>query len=398
MEGDALMMHEFLARHRVDLIARCRDKVAQRPTRSPTAAQLEHGIPLFLEQLIRTLKVEQSADPMHSQEISGPSGGVKPFRSEIGTTAAKHGKDLFNLGYTIDQVVHDYGDLCQSIGDLAVELNEPFEIDEFRTLNRCLDNGIADAVTEFNYERDASISVRQEAALNERLSMFAHELRNHLSTASLAFAAIKLGNVGVNGATGAVLERTLLGLKALINRSLTEVRITAGMPVQHNLFSLSDFVGELRLSASLESQSLGCTFSVGTVDPQLAIDADRDLMLSAVSNLLHNAFKFTHAHTEVQLNAYAAGDRILIDVKDHCGGLPLGDVERLFLPFIQRVDDFRGVGLGLSIARRSVETNGGIVSVRDIPGFGCVFTIDMPRHILGGEAATNVDLTPGAII
>jgi signal transduction histidine kinase len=390
------MMHEFLAAHRADLLARCRTKVAQRPTRSATDAQLEHGIPLFLEQLIRTLEVEQSLQPMHSREISGPSGGMKPFHSEIGTTAAKHGKALFNLGYTIDQVVHDYGDLCQSIGDLAVERNEPFEISEFRTLNRCLDNGIADAVTEFIYERDASISHRQELALNERLGMFAHELRNQVFTASLALTAIKLGNVGVNGATGAVLERTLLGLKTLINRSLTEVRMTAGMPVQHTLFSLFDFIAEVRLAASLEAQMTDCAFMVAAVDTTLAIDADRDLMQSAVANLLQNAFKFTHAHSEVQLNAYASGDRILIDVKDRCGGLKLDDLERLFLPFTQGVNDKRGVGLGLSIARRSVEANGGTLSVRDIPGFGCVFTIDLPRHTLVADSE-SVSLLPDTI-
>jgi signal transduction histidine kinase len=389
------MMHEFLAAHRTELLARCRAKVAQRPARSATTAQLEHGISLFLEQLIRTLQVEQTLQPMHSREISGPSGGMKPFHSEIGTTAAKHGKELFNLGYTIDQVVHDYGDLCQSIGDLAVKLNIPFEISEFRTLNRCLDNGIADAVTEFNYERDASMLNLQELALNERLGIFAHELRNQLSTASLALAAIKLGNVGVHGATGAVLERTLIGLKTLINRSLTEVRMTAGMPVQHSLFSLNGFIGEVRLAASLEAQSLDRVFTVAAVDPRLAIDADRDLMLSAVTNLLQNAFKFTRAHSEVQLNAYAAGNRILIDVKDHCGGLPAGDVERLFLPFTQSVDDQRGVGLGLSIARRSIEANGGMLSVRDIPGFGCVFTADLPRHVLDADGAETEAIALG---
>ena len=50
------------------------------------------------------------------------------------------------LGYTADQVVHDYGDLCQAITDLAFERDAPFAVDEFRTLNRCLDNAIADAV------------------------------------------------------------------------------------------------------------------------------------------------------------------------------------------------------------------------------------------------------------
>jgi signal transduction histidine kinase len=376
------MMHEFLTANRLELIDRCRAKVALRPARQATEQQLEHGIPLFLEQLIETLRMERTAEPMRSREISGPSGGGKPYLSEIGKTAAEHGRELLQLGFTIDQVVHDYGDLCQSISDLAVERQEPFEIDEFRTLNRCLDNGIADAVTEFSYRRDFIIADKQSLALNERLGIFAHEMRNFLSTATLAYSAIKVGNVGVNGATGAALERSLVGLQSVIHRSLSEVRITAGLPVQYTLFSLADFITEVRHSASLEAQFRKCVLKVAVVDPKLALDADRDLIFSAVSNLLQNAFKFTHNGTEVTLTAYATADRILIDIRDQCGGLPVGDAAKMFMPFTQADADKSGLGLGLSIAQRSIEANDGSLSVRNMPGSGCVFTIDLPRHLM----------------
>ena len=67
--------------------------------------------------------------------------------------------------------------------------------------------------------------------------------------------------------------------------------------------------------------------------------------ITAVGNLLQNAFKFTRHGTEVTLNAYAAADRILIDVEDNCGGLPTGDTERMFLPFMQGGVDKTGRGL-----------------------------------------------------
>ncbi|MDB5793647.1 MAG: putative histidine kinase [Noviherbaspirillum sp.] len=376
------MMHEFLATNRLELIDRCRAKVALRPARKVTEQQLEHGIPLFLEQLIRTLRMEQTPEPLQSREISGPAGGIKPFLSEIGKTATEHGRELLQMGFTIDQVVHDYGDLCQSIADLAYELHEPFEIDEFRTLNRCLDNGIADAVTEFSYRRDFIMADKQSHALNERLGMFANEMRNFLNTATLAFAAIKVGNVGVNGATGVALERSLAALQSVVYRSLSEVRITAGLPVQHTLFSLDDFITEIKASASLDAQFRECGFTVALVDPKLALDADRDLIFSAASNLLQNAFEFTHPHTDVTLTAYATGDRILIDVSDHCGGLRPGEQAKMFMPFVQGGSERGGLGLGLAIAQRSVEANGGTLSVRDMPGSGCVFTIDLPRHLM----------------
>ena len=173
------------------------------------------------------------------------------------------------------------------------------ETDEFRTLNRCLDNAIASAVTEFGYQRDFIIADKQANALNERLGFFAHELRNQLCTATLALSIIKDGNVGLSGATGGVLDRAWSGLGNLIDRSLAEVRMTAGLPVRHHLFSLADFIAEIKLSASLEASVKECTFTVSHVDPMLAVDVDRDLLLAATGNLLQNAFKFTHPHSEV---------------------------------------------------------------------------------------------------
>jgi len=374
------MLHEFLSENRADLIARCRVKVARRALYGDPERELDHGITVFLDQLIKTLQVEQTQDPMRSRKVSGPSGGA-PALSEMGEAAALHGKELLQHGFTIDEVVHDYGDLCQAVTDLAFELNAPIQIDEFRTLNRCLDNAIATAVMEFGYQRDFAVAEKQADALNERLGFFAHELRNQLATATLALSVIKAGNVGLAGATGAVLDRSLVGLRILIDRSLAEVRMTAGLHVERQLFSLADFIAELKLSASLEAQLHDCPLIVSMVDPRLAVAGDRDLLLAAVGNLLQNAFKFTHPHSEVTLSAYAVADRILIDVEDNCGGLPPGDAETMFRPFTQSGANKSGLGLGLSIARRSVEANDGILSVRDVPGSGCVFTIDLPRHL-----------------
>ena len=151
-------MHKFLSNNRDELIARCKAKVAQRPKRAASVRQLANGVPLFLEQLTRTLEAEEQGNVAEGVRISGPAGGDTASLSEIGVSAAAHGKQLLRLGYTFDQVVHDYGDLCQAITDLAVERDDPFSVDEFRTLNRCLDNAIADAVTEFAAQRDATVS------------------------------------------------------------------------------------------------------------------------------------------------------------------------------------------------------------------------------------------------
>ena len=356
-------------------------KVAQRPAPQSTAAELDHGITIFLDQIIKTLKAEQSEHAAESERLSGCSSGVDAALSEMGAAAKEHGRELLQHGFTIDQVVHDYGDLCQSVTDLAVELNTPISNDEFRTLNRCLDNAIAVAATEFNAQRD-NMFADKDANANLRLGFFAHELRNELNSATLALTAIKAGSVGLTGATGAVLDRSLVALRRLIDRSLSEARMTAGLPVQHRLFSVADFIAEVHLAASLEAKVNGCVLTVSYVDSRLAVDADRELLLSAVGNLLQNAFKFTHPRSEVLWKVYAMADRILIEVEDKCGGLPPGNPETMFLPFAQSGTNRSGLGLGLSLSRRSVEANEGKLRVRDIPTSGCVFTIDLPRHAM----------------
>jgi signal transduction histidine kinase len=278
-------------------------------------------------------------------------------------------------------LVHDYGDLCQSIADLAFEERIAIQVDEFRTLNRCLDNAMAYSVSEYAFEREQLVTDRGTAALHEHLGIFAHELRNLLTTALHALAAMKTGQVSLTGPTGALLTRSLMGLQRLIDRSLADVRVGAFVTPRAQLFSLGDFVADVERFVALEAQNRGCVLVVTPVHPRLAIDADREMLFSAATNLLLNAFKFTRYGTEVSLNAYGNDGRILIEVKDHCGGLPPGDPQQLFQLFTQSGDDKSGLGLGLSICRRSVEANHGSLSVRDVPGTGCVFTIDLPLHV-----------------
>lgn len=373
-------MHRFLSSNRNELIARCKRKVAERPQRQATDQQLAHGVPLFLDQLTRTLAAENDDDAATSTAISGPSGGDALALSEIGVSATAHGKELLQLGYTVDQVVHDYGDLCQAITDLAFEQNAPFAVVEFRTLNRCLDNAIADAVTEFSLQRDAQLSAQQLAGEKQRLGFLVHELRNSLGTATLAVRALELGNMAINGATGAVLKRSLSTLGLLISRATAEVRGEGHG--QRQFFSVAAFISDVELAARLDVGLKGAALEVHAVDPALAVKANRELLHAALANLLQNAFKFTHENTVVTLTAHAFGEHVHMDVEDHCGGLPAGGAARMFIPFRQNDDSRAGLGLGLSIARQSIEADHGTLTVRDVPGSGCVFTISLPRHCM----------------
>jgi signal transduction histidine kinase len=199
--------------------------------------------------------------------------------------------------------------------------------------------------------------------VNSRLGPLAHELRNHLHTATLVVAAIKAGNVGISGATAAVLDRSLIGMRGLIDQALAEVRVNARMPPRRAAIKLAQFPDNLKVSASFDALARGTPFTMAPVADNIAVYAEPEMLAAAVGNLLQNAFKFTKHRTEVRLRAHVHEDRVLIEVEDRCGGLPAGAVETMFLPFAQSSDDRTGLGLGLDISRRSVEANGGVLSV-----------------------------------
>lgn len=214
------MLHEFLTSNRQLLISRCREKAAKRFEPPELNATVDHGVPLFLQQLVATLREEQ-----HTQFRNSDSEPT-PAATEIGRAAAIHGAELLRQGFSIDQVVHDYGDVCQSVTALAVELDVPVSTDEFRTLNRCLDNAIADAVASFGSARQKSIDGQAET-LQQRLTMFTDEHRRLIDIAIQSLTAIQTGNIGTGGPTGTLLAHALAELRSLTDRTLPEIRLAS---------------------------------------------------------------------------------------------------------------------------------------------------------------------------
>ncbi len=185
----SLSLEEFIDLNRDELIRRCRAKVATRSIPLSAKAEDDNGVPRLLNQVVEELRY-------------GPS-----VTDEITKSATRHGHTLLLEGFSVGQVVHGYGDVCQSITELAVELNAPISADNFRTLNRCLDDAIAGAVTE--HARDKNLV--SDAGSQELLK---------LTTAALvAFEALQTGNVGVGGSTGGVVRRSLLAIRAIAERS-----------------------------------------------------------------------------------------------------------------------------------------------------------------------------------
>ncbi|MGO9839358.1 MAG: sensor histidine kinase [Polyangiaceae bacterium] len=349
------MLFEFIAANRDALIDLTRAKIAKRLAPRPTDLELTSGVPLFLDQVAETLR--------HAPDSTGEA-------MDLG--AAVHGAALLGRGYTVAQVVHDYGEICQAITELADSLDAPITTEEFQTLNRCLDNAIAEAVTEFARLRDRSMAESE----TERSGVFAHELRNRIATAQIAFTMIKNGRAPAAGSVANVVTRSLNGMTALVNRSLVEVRVDSGT-MQRQRIRLHELMEQAEVDGSMQSGTHGISLSVSPTDRSIEVDADPQILAGAIANILQNAFKFTHAGGNVSLRATAVGNRVEIEIEDECGGLPPGKTEQFFGAFKQGGSDRSGLGLGLFISRKGVEASDGVIRVRNIPGRGCVFTIDL---------------------
>jgi signal transduction histidine kinase len=356
----SLVLQDFLISHRGEILDRSRAKLSTRAVPTPTESELVDGLPLFLDQLVAILSTEKDArDPGHRS---------------VSASAGIHGGKLSRMGLTVGQVVQDYGSICQSVTELADERDLAITADEFHTFNRCLDDATAQAVTEYEHQRDRAI----EGVGAAHLGFLAHEMRNLLTTSMLTFDALSRGTVGIQGSTGALLGRSLRRMRALIDRTLAEVRLGAGTARPERV-SVAELIEEIEIISTIEANDRAIQLSVDPGPQDVAVQADPQILVSVVANLVQNAFKFTRPRGHISVRAHATDQRVLIDVQDECGGLPPGKAEELFRPFEQRGADQTGLGLGLSISVKGVQASGGEIRVRDLPGSGCLFTVELPR-------------------
>ena len=217
------MLHDFLTSNRTEIVSRSAARGELRGGVPATHVQLDNGIPLFLAQLTRVLGGEPPSDVPSSARIA------------LTASATANGEERQRGGFSVNDLVRAYGDVCQVVTELATEQGVPITTEEFKTFNGCLDDATAYAVTEYVAQRERSLA-REDT---ERLGAMAHEMRNYLCAAILSFDSLRTGQVGLSGRTSEVHARSLLGLRDLVDRSLAQVRLDAG------LHAAEDIVAEL---------------------------------------------------------------------------------------------------------------------------------------------------------
>jgi signal transduction histidine kinase len=366
------MLHVFLHANRERIIGRAGALMSAQPTPGARAQDLGRGLPVFMDQVIETLV----------------DGGVQD--GAIGASASLHGALCMKAGFNCREIVREYGNLCQAITELADQMKESITVDEFRTLNQCLDNAIAGAITEYARLREEAIDQVETG----HLGALARELHQPLTAAVLTYQVLKTGAVAMGGSTGTQLGRNLRRVSAIIDRTMARVRLDAGgrSPERVSVFA---FIEELEVGAALEANARGLFLSVSPGEPGVAVWVDRQLLTAAISNLLQNALQFTKQGGHVTLKASCPSDRVRIEVADECGGLPPGvSIALAGGPARQGASAPPALGPGLSVVRRSVEAIGGELGVRDLPPRGCAFTLDLQRQSRGSSNVGPSDVPP----
>jgi len=361
------VFHEFLAQHRDEILRRSRCRLLEEVVLRPTEDELSRGLPLFLGQLIESLRRYNGAMP---------DGAL-----EIGESARQFGRDLSRLGLTVTQLVHGYGAVSEAATSLAQERGAAIDPEEHQVLNAVLDLAIAQAVDGYQRERDQGTSTREAEHPGSR----AHELRTALAAACVSFRTLKKWGAGCAGRIGDRLEQSLERMRGLIDRALAEARLQAPVTPRMEEIPLVDLIDQIIATAVLGAESRHLTLAA-TIDPDLSLCGDRQLLLSALANLLEDAVTATRPGGHVQMRGYARGEMVVVEIEDECGDLAPGATEDILLALTQGGADRSGTRPGLPIARQAVSLHGGTVSARTTPHKGCVVIVEIPRVGARGAA------------
>jgi signal transduction histidine kinase len=354
---------QFLRVHREVLVGRWKDKLRAALYRDSTLTdqQLLDSMQVFVDQVIDGL--DRQSGPLVDEQRSAIAG-------EHGSERQQLRQDLYNL-------VREYGHFLDCLGEVAEKEGIQLEVSGVFALSRLLNAGAAAAAHEFAKRAE----LEREAINAQHFAFLAHELRNPLSSARLAWELLRRPAASAQPTAAAMVTRSLAKLSELIDHALTEVRLRSidggALPLHREQCLVSELLEVTVEESMIDAQTKQLSISI-EADRNLTIDADPRLIRSAASNLLRNAIKFSRPRGKLVLRARHEQGRVLLEVEDDCGGVPADQAERIFDAFSQVGADRSGFGLGLAITKHAIEAHGGTVTLKNAPPKGCVFVVDLP--------------------
>lgn len=265
------MLQAFITLYREEIIRCCREKVAARLVLPASSTDADHGVSLFLDQLVEVLR----------------STG-KGSTQKIDVSSARHGLDLFAQGLTVSQVIQGYGDICQSITEVALKTNTPFSTEDFQVLNKCLDNAIAGAVTMYTSQSERALLGSAGKHTGDEMAFFIHELRRLVSKALTAFDILRTGNALVSGSTGTLLRHCLTELQELCNLSVTNLPPTQGFANTPQISSAGSTKRVETVSSSRTQPSARSGARIEPDAPSAIAPPEAPEVSERLANVIHN--------------------------------------------------------------------------------------------------------------
>jgi signal transduction histidine kinase/ActR/RegA family two-component response regulator len=358
----------------------------------------------------------QFLDELGSSLATGGNGQVAFHRQP----AATHGKQRWDDGWSLGEVVRDYQILRLVLIDyLESALDRPLASLEVRAIGLALDEAIADSVATYvssqtkyaslleqeraTRAKDAAETIRrfaeqlQEAHRNkdEFLAVLSHELRNPLAPIRNALHVLGLDvrPETVAWARG-LMDRQLRVLTRLVDDLLDVSRVARGKIVLHrekiDLTRLVRDTAEDRRGSLTEA---GLQLVVETPPAPVWVEGEATRLAQVLGNLLHNAQKFTDRGGQITVSmSFPRPDQVRVAVRDTGVGIPAGLLDRVFDAYTQGDNGAQrragGLGLGLALVKGLVELHGGgVEAASDGEGQGAEFAFVLPVAASGPQAA-----------
>lgn len=213
------------------------------------------------------------------------------------------------------------------------------------------------------------------------LSDMSHELRSPLARLRVALGLARREGADLPKQLGRI-ELEAERLDALIGQILHLSTLTSGEPKLHReQLDLTALLNDVVEDARLEAGAAGKRVEWTPAGPAL-LEADPQLLRSAIENVLRNAVRFTAVDTAVEVALRREGGMLVLTIRDQGPGVPSQDLERIFEPFYRVADardrDSGGTGLGLAITARVVSLHSGSVEAQNGASGGLVVEIRFP--------------------
>ena len=226
-----------------------------------------------------------------------------------------------------------------------------------------------------------------DIAKSEFVSLASHQMRTPLSSMGWNIELLASGKFGSltneQNELIARIERGLRSMNAIIKDFLDVSQLELGtFASQASKFSLTSFLNEVsdEFVEQIATKRIDLQKEYGLKD--ITITTDKRLLHMVVSNLTSNAVKYTPEGGVVKISYHTKAGRLIILVADTDIGVPQEDQERLFTRFFRasnaRDAVIKGTGLGLYIAKKSLDILGGEIEFTSVPGEGTTFTITLP--------------------